>query len=579
MKTAWWLLLVGAGVALYTAPVVVLWNDTGRTLPPWVSPDTYLYLNLSAVTPDASGNVANPWYGITVPAAQVSYLRFPLPTRLMRGLDRMTGDWGTAMVAWHLLMAVVIGAVLLWLLRRITPDPWLLTAAFAAIMAVDALYAPANFSQIRSGHLTWVHNLPFGRTFYPQVGVPMVFGAIGAMTMWLSDRRPLWLGLVVALQVAGFISFPYAAVVIGAGLACSAVASFVLGSLGWRAAGHAIVAALLCLGLDAAWFVATGSGMHMPGSTGLLHFDLSQLQVGPTITRPLVLGVVLLVCRPVAAPVRAAIAGFSIGLAILQLADAWLTPALLFASHVSYFYTIAFWLPVVVFAAALSERLPRVAARTLLAAATVVVLVFALAQHRAFVRLWGPLNSNNGELARAFGDLSLSEADLVLVPTHRLRPPRPPLYWEASWVPLVSPARVLYSAHGRLLLSEGSGEEFERMGTYLYLRGEDRRSLDAILDGPSTADQAFLAGYGRELLLVSSARPRLLETIRRELDPPLAALERREVPAFVRAARRVIVADWRDTPELDPDRIRALVNVEREWDAGVWRIRMGPPRP
>ncbi len=572
------MLLLGAGVVLYTAPVVVLWNATGRTLPPWVSPDTYLYLNLSSVTPDAAGNIVNPWYGGSVPSSQISYLRFALPTRLMHGLVRVSGDWGTAMVAWHLLMAAIIGAVLLWLLRQTTRDPWLLTAAFAAIMAVDALYAPANFTQIRTGHLYWVHNLPFGRTFYPQVGVPMVLGSIGAILRWLSDRRPAWLGLVVALQFAGFVSFPYAAVVIGGGLGCSVIAALVLGSLGWREVVHAIAAAFLCVAVDAVWFTATGSGMHMPGSTGIVHFDWSQLQIGPTITRPLVLGAVLLLCRPVAAPIRAAVAGFSISLAVLQLADAWLTPALLFASHVGYFYTIAFWLPVVVLAGAISERVPRIAARTVLASATAVVLTFAVAQHRAAVRLWGSLNSENGELARAFRDLPLSETDLVVMPTHRLRSPRPRLYWEASWVPLVSRARVLYSGHGRLLMPEGSAEEFERMSTYLYLRGEDRRSLDAILDGPSTGDQAFLAGYGRELFLVSSARPRLLDTIRRELDPPLGALEHGDVPAFVRAARRVIVADWRDTPELSPDRIRALVNVEREWDAGVWRIRMGPPR-
>lgn len=572
------MLLVAAGVVLYTTPVVVFWNLTGRTLPPWVSPDTYLYLNLSAVTPDASGNVVNPWYGGSVPSAQVSYLRFALPNRLMRGLVRVIGDRGAALVAWHLLMSAIIGAALLWLLRQITPDPWLLTAAFAAIMAVDALYGPSNFAQIRSGHLVWVLNLPFGRTFYPQVGVPMVLGAIGAIVRWLSDRRLVWLGLVVALQLAGFVSFPYAAVVIGGGLACAVVAALLLGNLGWREAIHAAVAALVCLGLDGLWFAATGGGVHMPGSTGIVHVDWSQLHVGETITRPLLLGAAVLLCRPVAAPIRAAVAGFSIGLGVLQLADAVLTPALLFASHVYYFYTIAFWLPLVVFAAALSAWVPRIAARTVLAATTAVVLVFAVAQHRAAVRFWGPYNSENGELARALGELSLSEADLVVIPSHRVRSARPPLYWEASWVPLVSPARVLYSGHGRLLVPEGSGEEAERMSTYLYLRGDDRRSLDALLAGPATGDQAFLAGYGRELFLVSSARPQLLDTIRRELDPPLGALERGDVPGFVQAARRVIVADWRDEPELNADRINALVHVEREWEVGAWRLRIGQPR-
>jgi hypothetical protein len=44
------------------------------------------------------------------------------------------------------------------------------------------------------------------------------------------------------------------------------------------------------------------------------------------------------------------------------------------------------------------------------------------------------------------------------------------------------------------------------------------------------------------------------------------------------SAARVIVADYRDGPELSADRIDRLLVVDRVHDSGTWRIRVAHPR-
>ena len=66
-------LAVMLAAVLYCAPVGMLWQATGRALPPWLSSDTYLYLNLSRVQVAPDGQVRNPWYGNRVGADEIPY--------------------------------------------------------------------------------------------------------------------------------------------------------------------------------------------------------------------------------------------------------------------------------------------------------------------------------------------------------------------------------------------------------------------------------------------------------------------------------------------------------------------------
>jgi len=571
-------------VLLYAGPVGALWQATGRSLPPRVSADTYLYLNLSRLRPDQNGQVHNPWYGVTVPAAQVTYLRFGLASWLFRGVTNATGDQGAALVVWHGLMAIAIGAALLWMMRPVTTDPFVILCVFATLMIVDAGYVSRDLTQLWRGDWYWIYGLPYARTFYPQVAVPLIFASVGTMVRWLIDRRRHWLALIVVLQFVAFVSFPYAAVVIIAGFITASAAAMLLLPFPRREAGAAMFTVMACIGIDVLWFLSNGRGLGIPGATELIHFDLSQLNVSHTIMLPFVFGCVAFFARGVSANVRVVFAGFAISFAAVQLADAALTPALLFGHHIVYFYTIAFWLPLIAIVLALATRFRSAIVHTITGMVTIAIVIFGILEARTTALMWSDYNADNGELARALESLSLTSDDVVVVPTHNFRSRHyrnywEASYWESSWVPLVSTAKVLYSSGGRFLLPEGSSEEADRLAAYLFLRGEDRNSLGAILDAPRpTSEQAFLVGYGRELFLGSAAGAEMLAAVRQELQPRLDALAVGEVPDCISRARRIVVADYRDEPEFNVDRIRQLVAIDRVLDVGPWRIFDGRPR-
>ncbi len=223
--------------------------------------------------------------------------------------------------------------------------------------------------------------------------------------------------------------------------------------------------------------------------------------------------------------------------------------------------------------------IPRRTWRVLASAAAALTLVVAGLQTFAVVEVWRPYNVANGQLAGILESLGAGEGDVVALPVHGFRTRRPPVYWEASWVPLVSRATVLYSHAGGFGLLAGPEEQLDRLGAYLFLAGENASSIEGVLDGPpDTPEQHFLAGWLREgLIHEPSTRAATLEEMRRELLPRMDRLIRDPASSPLRRARRVIVADYRVDPLFDASRIARLVSVERIIDSGVWRVRVGPP--
>lgn len=567
-------LAVLVAAVLYCAPVVVLWQATGRALPPWVSSDTYLYLNLSRAQVAPDGQVRNPWYGNLGRAEQVPYLRFGLAPRLFHLISVLSGDDAIGLVAWHLLMVLAIALTLLWMLRGATRGVFLLLAGFVVVMFVDVAYARADLAQMRTGVWRWVYGLPFARTFYPQVGVPFLFAFVGSLVRWLADRRTGWLALMGVLQFGALTAFPYEAVVIVTGAVVTAAAARVLGVLDRRGVTALLFSVVAWLAVDALWYFTGSRAAFVTGPLININVDFSQLRIGPPIVRPLLLGLAALFL-PGDRGVRAVFGSFAIAVALPQFADAVLTPALLVGHHIAYFYTIGFWLPLIAIAGRAESVLARIACATVVAAVT----VFAILDSRATGSLWQGYNADNGELARALRAAHAGDGDVVVTPIHGFRSGRAPQYWENSWVPLVSTATVLYSPHGRLLLPAGSPEEAERLATYLFLEGEDAQTLDAMLSSPTnTAEQSFLVGFSHEPFLESSARDATLADVRRTLRPELEARARGEIPGFLKSARRVILADYRDAPVFSEPHAASLLTFTDVLDAGAWRIRFGYPR-
>lgn len=580
-RTRWTL---GAAITLaailYCAPLVPLWQATGRSLVPWASAETYLYMSLSHLQADADGLTRNPWYGNSFPAAEVAYVRFGLGLRLFHRLSTMTGNDATALMAWHLILALVTAWALTWMLRAVTLDPYVLLAAFAVLMFVDASYARYDLRTLRTGAPAWIYGFPFARVFFPQVGVPLLFASLGCLLRWLTHRgRHRWLVLIGLLQPVAFFAFPFAAVVITGSVGVISCAALLLGGIDRRGFTMAVILVIVSLVIDAVSFVTTGlGGLALYGPRIPFHFDLSQLHDSQLIIRLFVLGALALIPRSVATPVRVVLGGFPIAVAMMLLTDAFVSPGLQMGHHIAYFYSVAWWLPLIAIGIAGASHVKAATTHAVASAAIVAIVIFALLDARATARTWRPYNEDNGQLARALVSLQMDERDVVLMPVRGFHGDQSPTR-EASLVPLVSRATVLYSPAGRFLLPSGSPEDQERLAAYLFVQGRDVRWLDAALRAPAeTNEQHVLAGYGREFFLSSSARDATLADIRRELEPRLEAFAHGSVPHVLLSARRIIVADSRTTPVFKADRLDQWLATDSVVEAGAWHIQVCRPR-
>ena len=538
------LLAAGLAALLAAAPAVTLWDDTGRALVPWVSPDQYLYLTLSHLRPDAQGLVRNPWYGATIPANDVPDLRFGLALRLFDVVRTAAGGDARALPVWHAGVAIVTVAALFWLLTAVSReqarDRAIALVAFAAIMWIDPRDASADLRRFASPAAGWIHGLPWSRLFYPQVAVAPILFALGCVLRWMPDRRhPLLIGIVAA-QLLVFMALPDAAIVIAGSVVTIAVAALLLRAIDVRGAVGLVMVAIVSLSLDAAAaFVLTGRVGVSLAPSGDRQMIL-----------PLAFGAIALAMPSVDRPVRAVLGGFGIAMGLIQ-----------FVHHVESFYTLAFWLPLIPIAMAIASRVPATIVRGGAGVATAALIAFAILDVRAATTAWRPFNRANGELARAFGMLDLTPDDVVVTPVHGFETTRFPVHPEASWVPLVRPATVLYTPAGKRMLPPGSTESAERLAAYLYLEGEDVRSVRAMLAAPAeTTERQFLAGYGREL------------------EAPLQALDAGTLPRFLRVSQRLIVADYKDDPIFKTERIERLFVTERVVRTGAWRITIAVPR-
>jgi hypothetical protein len=571
---------LAAIVALYAYPVVALWNATGRTIPAWTSSDSYLYLGLSRLTADARGNVRNPWYGNEFPAGEGIYLRFGAALRFFRALSASIGSEGAALIAWHVLVILAIGLCLLAFLRHIDGSLGFLVPALLALMLLSG-NALHDLKFLTGRESDWFFGLPFARAFYPQSAVPMMFGSFAAIVRWLETRSISWLAVVPPLQFIAFVVFPYATVIILAVLIVSAAGARLVGVIDGRDLVRVALAALVALLADLAWLL-TGGALHLPSDYPLtFDFDPSRLPHGRRVWEPMFLSGLLMFMSGVPLAARLVVVSFVAGAVLIQVIEATFPPILQMASHVGYFSDLVKSLPRVALAGAALSYMrswsPR-AARVGSGLAAVALTCFGIAVSHGTVTTWKDYNEANGELARALGRLRLSDRDVVVAPIHGFKSNRSPKYWEASWVPLISRARVLYSSSA-VFLVQNIAEHVDRRAAYVFLTGETSSSIRRLLEAPlpNTNEQAFLADHRRMLFLYTRHRAKVLADIRHELEPRLVALERGIMPAALADADRVIVADYLDAPVFSADRVARLLRAQTSRTEGRWRITVAAP--
>jgi len=144
----------------------------------------------------------------------------------------------------------------------------------------------------------------------------------------------------------------------------------------------------------------------------------------------------------------------------------------------------------------------------------------------------------------------------------------------SSWIPLVSPAKVLYTGDGENILSaaDTQTEQAFRQALYLIMTGMDLASLTSITENDNLESQfTRLLQQGdraEERSLLAEDRRRVRSRVQNRLGPKFAQLQ--ADPASARSLLggfdRVIVIDSSAQPLFDQSVFSRWLTVERSYE-------------
>ncbi len=579
------LALIVVILAIYQLPPLLAYRAHGVALPPLFAPDLSLYLNLSNLHPAGGGAFVNPWYGTSVPGGEVLYRKFGLSFAAFHLLWLASGkSWFASLLLWNLAWTAAIALCGLWLVRVLAPrSEWLAAAGLALLMVVDLRFLPTIPG-------AWLHlphverfaglSLPFIRSFFPQVSIPLFLLYATLLIGALAGRshRP-WMAMAV-LQALAFALYPYSTLL----MAGATAVAIVIGSVSERMRlRFPLIAAyaLACALLDFAYLLVVGSPTAAGGAsrTALIHLDpglLFHLARGKTFLLVVALTIAAGLVRDRERPaVRAALVGLGATAAAMLVADAIVSPGLQVAHHTLYLVHVVLALLLVGLADALSiGRDPRLVRWASGAALVVFVVHGALSAYGTFAGTEA-LDRANAAQATALRRAGLTSRDLVLARAEMVDD-------FAAWAPLVSPARVLYCRNAEFVLAPDQQEsaQLPRQAIYLYLTGRDAGWVDQVLS-PATpvSEQDFLAPTQSRLLLEGPDRVQALADLRRRLDPLLAkgASADPEAAALFGSYDRVLVVDSATHPFFTPARLDRYLRLIQEVPAGDVMLRLYQP--
>lgn len=572
---AWLAALLLVILVLYLYPLAATRAHLGPSpLPPLFAPDLYLYLNVSNLQAVGQHVVANPWYGLPAPEAASGYGKFGLSFRVFRGLLHLLGNsWWIAVALWTALWTFLICLAVVWLLRRLLPEGsgLLLGVSTALLLLVDLRALPSLPS-------AWLHlpslrgfeglAVPYVRSFFPQVVIPLVLVYVGLQMSVLRERRwKVWLGMG-AIQWLAFVVFPYAMLL----MAVTTGIILLLGLLARRLQlGYAQFAGFgaLCALLDAAYLVHLGSGGVSAGPlialqpALLLHLLLSK-------TLGLVVLVTALVCvvRAEQAEVKWTLVSLGSATVLLLLGEGVLSPALQISHHTLYFVHTVVGIQLAYLLGALypaaARRVPRIrwAAAILLAGMLLHGALVARGNYRTFLTF----NQAQKEEANILVPLNLQADDLVIADARYVDD-------TSCWLPLVSRARVLFCRNAEFALAPEELESVQdrRLAFYLYFSGWDEARVSQLLspEMPSS-QQDFLSLTQERLALEGPERAAALAALKSRLLPALASIENRDPAAqqFLRQSNRVVVIYQAEDPTFSRARLESYFQITGQQQVG-----------
>jgi len=576
-RTTYILWLAGA-VLVYELPYVLTLAKTGwEPLPPVLVADQMLYLNLSAIHHVSATEVLNPWYGTRVLAVDVPHLMFPIAFLLFRFMHAIAGSWTAAMLLWSAFWTALAFAAAVFCLESLLPDSdrtLTSAAAFGLLVLQSPMTYLGELRKLPALHGLFYLQLPYLRFAIPQVILPVV------LTYWAlqvralrSQKRVALLGMAL-LQFALCAAFPYLLPVIAIGTGITfLIANFQREEAGitWRTA---LGFAALCGALDAGYLLLAGFAKSHANVHFAFHFrpEIIFAEVRPYIVVLIVASCLALLSRASLAA-RATVAGLALSNALFGFADVFLSPEAQMQQHPQYIIGITTWLPLFVFLWPYLERLWKSPVRILLVSALVLL---AFREGYASSRLMLPMNVFQAAATRALIHLDLTGQDLIIPPSRFSDD-------ISSWVPLISPAKVLYTPDGENVLSAADTrtEQTSRQAIYLMMTGMDAASLKLKTEpGSSDAQLSPLVQQGDRTHAGSPLlkdRVELRQVLRQRLLPWVSEFEADpSAPRKILGGyKRIIIIDSALQGLFDEGALSRWLRIEKDYDIDGVKVRIG----
>jgi hypothetical protein len=577
-RTGFYLACLVCSILIYELPYFLTLLKTGWTpLSPVLNMDQFLYLNLSCIRHASATEVVNPWYGDRVPVSAVAYLRFPVTFLLFRVTHWFLRSWTAAMLVWASIWAGLTFAAGAFCLNSLFPDSdRRLTAigAFGLLVLQSPLTYAAEIVRLPSptGFLELL--LPFSRFAFPQVIVPVVLSYWGLQVRALRSGSKWNLVGMALMQLGACAAFPYILPVIALGTAITIATVHRRRSEIALSRAAVFVFAVACGVLDIGYLVLAGLGK----ADGNIQFALQfrREMILPSF-RPyvllLVLGATLALISRTSLASRATVAGLALSNALCAFSGVFFPPSTQMLNHVNYVLTLTTWLPLMVAGWAILEKFGH-----LRMALTVVLAVTALWESFATYRANLPVNTLQAAALAEIEKLALTSEDLVVAPGQFPDD-------ISSWVPLVSPARVLYTPNAECILSLDSirTEQTSRQALYLTLGGMTPARLTSITESGNLTPLNSLEQHGDRGYHDSpleTDRLHIGTVLRERLGPLLSRLQSNPTSAnpLFSGYERVVVIDSSSAPFFQPSAFAPWLQIEQAYQRNGTRVWVCRPK-
>jgi hypothetical protein len=546
-----------------------------RILPPIFGPDLSLYLNISTTHTNQAGQVIDPYYGVDVPVARMGYLKFGVAFRFFKELNSLlSGNLWWAVLLWNLFWWGILCIIALWFFRRFLPDN-----SPPAVLVGLAFLMLFNFGVLQNQVVAWTHfpgfrafqnvQLPYIRSFFPQIPVPLVIFYLGlqirALQKWTWS---LWAAMAVT-QFLAFTIFPYAMLVM-AGISSVAILGQLVSrkQLKWIVlSGYAAACAVgdLLFFLHGNQIARTGGPVQQP----LIHLQLSVLPQrigGMWILLAVLAAAVFLICD-LASEVKWPVFGLAATNLLLLLGDVFFSEtALQVSAHVGYFVQATAAVLVAFLLTNALARLPSPStiARSVLYGISGLLILNGLLIAEATYRYFLAANQEQAELSRELTSDSLQENDLVIARSLTVDD-------DCAWVSLISKSHVLFCRSAQVLLSPEQNQQIQRFrqALYLYFTNKDDLWVERVLNDRASSELSRLTFLGQITTNVED-RKKNIDAVRSELIPVLVKVENRdpEVVDFFRHYRRIVVFDDSQNPYFAGSRLSQYFQIVKQQRRG-----------